>query len=358
MIDSLSFVATLASFYASILIAQLISHHKSFSFLSDRQGRYGTLDGLRGFLFLSKITQTNGKIKWLYLYESRIFRIVPLYILAVVIISFAAFSNTNFELQVSLLELLREFFSWSSFHGDIINNYPETRRVIAGVDWTLKYEWVFYFSLPLLASILFRLGKWGGLFLLCASALLFFKLIRITSFSSYFNSSFFIFFAVGGFSVFVNQKIQFTDSFIKSKFVSSITALAILLALFYPRTFSPIHAAIISLIFILVVLGNDLFGIFSLRSSILLGKISYSIYLLHGAILYFAFTYFEIIDFNNYSLQEYLVFMPIVSAIAVLVSILTFLLIEKPSIRQGRQYYFSNKFYPTQTRPSKQIRAK
>lgn len=183
----LNFGVTLFSFWLSVLVAKCIRRHKSFSFLSYRPVRYGAIDGLRGFLaiavffhhfiitwywktngiwakppetyyqnygqvgvaiffmitgflFISKIIKDDGKTNWFKLYESRFFRIFPLYIFVVLIVTLVAFSDSKFKLNVSSLELVKQYLQWGIFHGGVINNFSETSKVIAGVDWTLKYE--------------------------------------------------------------------------------------------------------------------------------------------------------------------------------------------------------------------------
>lgn len=370
---------TLICFMLSILAAKFLSHQRSFSFLSDRQGRYGSIDGLRGFLaisvlfhhfivtwywkvnglwerppenyyqnygkvsvalffmitgflFISKILKNDGKINWLEFYESRIFRIIPLYIFAIFIITLIVFYKSGFELKVSFLELVKQYAIWGAFNGGVINNFLDTKKIIASVDWTLKYEWIFYVSLPILAIIIVRFKQIGGLFLLALSLLWFQKS----------NTVFYTLFAIGGFSAYISRNYKVSDEIIKSKLISSIALLAIVSTIFYPTTFDSVHMALISLFFILIILGNDMFGVFSLRSSILLGEISYSIYLLHGVILYLAFSVFHIAAIETFSLQKYLVFMPLISISAIFVSAITFILIEKPSIHFGRKYLISN----------------
>lgn len=396
MVDTLGFVMTLISFCVSMAVARLVFRHKSFSFLSNRQGRHQSLDGLRGFLaiavffhhfiltwywkvndewgrppqdyyenygkagvalffmvtgflFISKILQQEGNINWFNLYESRVFRIFPLYIFAVIIITFATFYHSSYELNVSFLQLIKQYMSWGVFHGGVINDFANTRRVIAGVDWTLKYEWLFYISLPILAVILVKLGRAGGFILLVICALLFLKPIYIYSITTVF----FIFFALGGLAAFTSQNIRISESIIKNKITSSVTGLVIILTLFYPKTFDSFHVILIFIIFILVILGNDLFGIFSLKSSVLLGEISYSIYLLHGAVLYFLFTICEVLEIHNFTLQMYLLFMPLISIIVILVSSLTFILIERPGLKLGRKYYVSRLLMRVQSKANK-----
>jgi len=152
----LKFGMTLICFGLSVLVAQFISRQKSFSFLSHRQGRYGSIDGLRGFLaisvlfhhfivtwywkvngdwvrppedyyqnygkvsvalffmitgflFISKIMKDDGKTNWFKFYESRIFRIFPLYIFAVLIVTLIVFSGSDLELKVSFSELVNQY---------------------------------------------------------------------------------------------------------------------------------------------------------------------------------------------------------------------------------------------------------
>jgi peptidoglycan/LPS O-acetylase OafA/YrhL len=381
----LKFGMTLICFGISILTAKLVSRHRFFSFLTLRQGRYGSIDGLRGFLaisvlfhhfiitwywkvsekwtrppedyyqnygkvgvaiffaitgflFVSKILKDSGKINWIEFYESRIFRIYPLYIFAILIVTIIIFSS-NFKLEVSLREVIKGYTQWLTFRqpGGIVNNFLDTKLVIAGVDWTLQYEWLFYILLPIIAIAIVRLGRVGGLFLFVVCVYLFNKPMQIDSI----DTSLLIFFAVGGLSAYLNRHYKIPDSIIKSKLVSSLAVLAIAFAIFHPITFDSVHVILISLFFILIVLGNDLFGVFSLKSSILLGEISYSIYLLHGIVLYLVFSVFKIAVLKNLSLQEYLIFMPVICVTVILISALTFISIEKPSIDFGRTYPIS-----------------
>ena len=384
LIDYLGFSITLISFCIAMLVAHFIFKHKSFHFLAGRQGRHTSLDGLRGFLaisvlfhhfiitwywktdgkwtsppedyfenygkvgialffmisgflFISKLIHANEKINWFKLYESRLFRILPLYIFVLFLITLVVFSKSNYELNVSFLDIIKQYFYWGIFLGRDINNFPNTDLIIAGVDWTLRYEWLFYASLPLLSIIFIKLGKIGGLILFISCVLLFIKPLDLSPF----QPSLLIFFAFGGLAAFTNKKIQIPSATIKGKLVSSVVGFMIISSLFYPNTFDTIHVIFIFIIFILIVLGNDLFGILSLKSSILLGEISYSIYLLHGVILYLSFTTFGFAKISNYTLQEYIVFMPLISASVVIFSSLTFVLIERPGILLGRKYYLS-----------------
>lgn len=295
---------------------------------------------ITGFLFVSKILKERGKINWIEFYESRIFRIYPLYIFVMLIVTIIVFSS-NFKLEASIGQIAKGYTQWLTFHqpGGILNNFLDTKIIIAGVDWTLQYEWLFYVFLPIITIAIVRLGRVGGLFLFTVCVYLFNKPMQIDAM----DTRFLIFFAIGGLSAYLNRHYKIPNSIIKSKLVSIVAALAIGFAIFHPITFDSKHVLMISLFFIPIVLGNDLFGLFSLKSSILLGEISYSIYLLHGIVLYLSFSVFKIAILENLSLQEYLIFMPVMCVVVILISALTFISIEKPSIDFGRTYPISRR---------------
>jgi len=382
----IKFGITLVSFASCLLAVQLLINRKYFFFLLNRKGRYGTIDGLRGFLaisvffhhfiitrnwkiygewvspdevyyqnygklgvaiffmitgflFVSKIINNSDKIDWLKLYESRIFRIMPLYVFAIIVITFFVFLGSDFKLEVNWSQLINQYMRWGVFHGSNINGFENTQKIIAGVEWTLKYEWLFYISLPIIAYSIWRLKKIGGIVLIATCLYLFIYPIQIIDFSS----SNFILFAIGGITSYIYKYHNVCSKIIRNKQVSFLTCSVFFISVFYPHTLNGVHIILLSLFFILVVLGNDMFGLLSLKSSILLGEISYSIYLLHGAILYTVFTVFDIVDINVVSLNEYLILMPLIAILVVLFSSITYLLIERPCMNLGRLYYFSNK---------------
>lgn len=125
---------TILSFLACIVLGFVLSKTKRFSYLSDRDNRFGAIDGIRGylalsvffhhyvityywklnqvwqrppenffqnlgkvgvaiffmitgFLFFSRIISQDRTINWFSLYKSRIFRIYPLYLFSLCVIS-------------------------------------------------------------------------------------------------------------------------------------------------------------------------------------------------------------------------------------------------------------------------------
>ena len=167
---------------------------------------------------------------------------------------------------------------------------------------------------------------------------LYFKPIHIVSF----NSVHLILFMVGGFTQFFVSIVQFPNKIVKSNALSIVVLILAIMSIGYSRTLSIEHIIIISLFFVFIAIGNDMFGIFSSKPSRMLGEISYSIYLLHGIVLYVLFTYLKVVNINNISLNTYMAMMPIVGSSVILISSVTFLQIEKPSINFGRRNILSS----------------
>jgi peptidoglycan/LPS O-acetylase OafA/YrhL len=103
-----------------------------------------------------------------------------------------------------------------------------------------------------------------------------------------------------------------------------------------------------------VALGNDFFGLFSKPASVLLGEISYSIYLLHGVVLYAVYSSWNLIDLSGMSAINHFFWLPLVGSAVILMACLTFLLLEKPAINLGKKL---NSRPTSATIPTKQLLA-
>jgi peptidoglycan/LPS O-acetylase OafA/YrhL len=377
---ALGLLISIISFFVCILTANYLGKTSYFSFLESRKNRFGSVDGVRGFLalsvffhhfiityywkvegswkrppsdlfqnfgkvgvviffmitgflFLSKILNKDQSINWAQLYNSRIFRIVPLYFFSLVIITLIVFTSSNYQINVTATKLLKEFIGWGGGFGGTINGFSETKLINSGVDWSLRYEWLFYFSLPIIAFLINKLNRIGISLLLFGSISLFISPIS----NSHLSTEYIIYFFLGGGAYFITDRLRsFTEN--KDKLISILILGLTLFLLFYPYTLDIIHVTIIFILFLLIVSGNNLFGLLSLRSSIVLGEISYSIYLLHGIVLYIIFSMFKPISFSDYSIYEYLLFMPLLSVLVVIFSAITYLAIEKPFIDIGRKF--------------------
>ncbi len=374
-------IMLVSSYYLSLYLAK----SNQFAFLLNRKGRYGAIDGLRGylalavfvhhfiitwywqnsgawvnppedyfynfgevgvmlffmitgFLFISKIIAGNGSMDWYRLYKSRIFRIYPLYLFSLVVITIIIFIETDLQVQVEWTALAKQYVKWFVYHGTMINDHTQSQLINAGVDWTLKYEWLFYLSLPFIALVVTK-SRYLLMTLFILSGLLFVFPTYVSSFST----KYFFFFAIGGMLAYFYtscSKRTTLLAFVGSRYGSAMTLAVLIFALFYSGTGNILHVFSVSLFFLLIVLGSSMFGLFRSRASVLLGEISYSIYLLHGIVLYALFSSGNIIDLTEVSLLQYLYILPIVALLVILFSASTYLDIERPGIEMGKRVGF------------------
>jgi peptidoglycan/LPS O-acetylase OafA/YrhL len=239
---------------------------------------------ITGFLFWGKVLdKRTTTVDWHALYCSRWFRIMPLYATALLLMLLIAFIKTGFELHVSLPTLLWQFFRWLTFTlmgMPSVNGFREVVPVL-GVAWSLRYEWLFYLALPLLAGF-FRINvpiKWiliSTFFVMCILLLMFkleFELLPS--------------FLFGMLAAVIVRKEALRKILSHSR-QNWIVPLSLILACWlFPKTaYHPGAEAILFCGFVVIACGNTLGGLLTTRPIRLLGQISYSIYLLHSFVLY------------------------------------------------------------------------
>ena len=112
---------------------------------------------ITGFLFYSKILDGKKReIDWLRIYVSRFLRLTPLYFIAVSALLLIVFALSGAEFHESVGVLALEIIRWMSFTifgVPDINGIERTKIILAGVTWSLPYEWFFYLLLPGFAFI-------------------------------------------------------------------------------------------------------------------------------------------------------------------------------------------------------------
>ncbi|WP_435274804.1 acyltransferase family protein [Psychrobium sp. nBUS_13] len=286
---------------------------------------------ITGYLFIGKLIRNKFDISIKELMISRCFRIMPLYFFAFVFIFLIVMLNTNFHFVVSVKEFFISILRWFLFHGSKINQFEDTRRIIAGVDWTLKYEWFFYFSVPVIAFF-FKINKVVSVSVVTAFVVyLFIFPIKLMAFTSIY----FILFLIGGWIYYFEFSVK--NIILDNLFYNIIAIGLLFFAIFISNPFSILQILSIALFFTLVVQGVSMFGLLKTEFSIFLGEISYGIYLLHGFILFGLYQFLLIYSMNNISLTHYFYFLPLISFIVILIASLTYIYIEKPSMEYGKE---------------------
>jgi peptidoglycan/LPS O-acetylase OafA/YrhL len=241
---------------------------------------------ITGYLFWSKLMRKPtfpARNFWM----GRLGRLAPVYIAACICVFGLAAYVSGFHRQVPNAKLGLQLASWLAFWGgEDINGVPNSKLWL-GVAWTLRFEWLFYLSLPFLgwfarrrmrtvllvalsigvAPIVSRLGLGGlvgGVFRLFASYCRFFAYT---------------------FSVGLLVAMLPPDRFSRmaqGKFATLLSFIAIGIALFLlPPKHGPLESAALAIPFGCICLGNTWCGLLSSRALRFLGRISYSFYLLH-----------------------------------------------------------------------------
>jgi peptidoglycan/LPS O-acetylase OafA/YrhL len=296
---------------------------------------------ITGFLFFSKINNGKGKqVDWLQLFVSRVFRLVPLYILSMVVLVLIIAIVSNFHLNESAFRVFKEIAGWSLFTvygAPLINNIEYTTMISAGVVWSLVYEWVFYLSLPIIGLLFFR-KKVSYITLLITSGIIISIILRIDLTLIHFYT-----FGGGIAASFLVRWEKFCN-IIKGKVFSILAIICLILAVYFyrsPQAIVPL--LLLSISFIIIACGNTLFGILTLPVSRLLGQMAYSIYLLQGLFLFICFRF--IVGYQIASKVSVEVYWLLISAFIIVFLIIcsiTYKYIELPAMRKGRKLIINN----------------
>lgn len=288
---------------------------------------------ISGALFYERVSRENDRLDWLRLYMSRAFRIVPL-MWAVVLVIVAITLMRSGDLAQFELKALAKWLLFESMPD--LFGVEDTKRIIAGVAWSLRVEWVFYVSLPLIALILWlaktvKIPYW--LLLVMGTA------AGCTLFGKYWLVELGVipFFGIGMIAIEVRRAGWLTKWIEKAGLWVAVVGLLALAAQFVmtPGSFNTESVILLAVFFIPVVCGCDYFKLLRLKGSLALGETSYGIYLLHGIVLSLSFTELglgELVDGPS----RWLLFVPLLLVI-VAVSIVSYITIERPMIDKGKQ---------------------
>jgi len=289
---------------------------------------------ITGFLFWGKLLRAKGRPRWNELYIGRLFRIGPMYLVVVLIMLFIVLLRTGFQLSEPAPVVAGSVLQWLAL-GLVdtqpdVNGYPAT-HVLAGVTWTIWYEWAFYGSLA--ASAYFARGRIHLIFVFSALALcLAGKLllhVDALGFAVLFSSG-----MVVASVLHANMKLRISAN------LSSTLALALLCVIFatLDRGYGTPAAMLLTLFFYLVCSGTSLFGLLTTRPARRLGNVSYSLYLMQGLVLTVVFGIAPIRTFAMTSPENYWAVGIVCVCVLLLSASLAYVLIERPGIALGKRF--------------------
>jgi peptidoglycan/LPS O-acetylase OafA/YrhL len=288
---------------------------------------------ITGFLFWGKLLRVKGRPRWQELYIHRIFRIAPLYLFVVLIMLFIVFAKTDFQLLESPLAVTGSVLQWLAL--GLVNTQPDVNtfkatNVLAGVTWTIFYEWLFYASL--VATAFFARGRMHLVFISLAMVLSLFSKSFL-----HLNDSGFAFLFLCGMAVasLLHEDIRLR---ISQKLSSLIAFACISVVLLTSNNgYGTVTSVLLALFFYLVCSGTSVFGLLTSTPATRLGNISYSIYLMQGLVLTLVFAITPLKNFAMTSALNYWVIGMVCLGVLLICAALGYAFIERPGIALGKQ---------------------
>ena len=323
-----------------ILAAFVVFHHNGYSENLIKVGIWGSSDPalayagtfgvavffmITGYLFGEMKRDTN----WPAFFIKRFFRIVPMcYLSSICCIAIAAYIGMQGGWKSNYLDLIYWFDGGTSGIRPALFGYKYTSAINAGVTWTLYWEWLFYFSLPVVSFLFNRTYTIGVCISVIALMINLFPFFKIPLL----NSSFLLFFAIGILVRNIKSKIRFKLSSVINNSISLVLMIYCIFVSEKHMAYNVMSAVLIGIFFFMIATGGNLFGYLTSKGAVLLGDASYSLYLTHGIMHKILF---------HYGLNEnYIVYYAIQTITwyaMCYISIKTYAHIEKPFISFGKR---------------------
>src|SRR3954471_22506503 len=284
---------------------------------------------ITGLLFWSKLIDgRTAPIDWRRLYVSRVLRLAPLFLLLIAVFWIVALAVNGFRLRVSVPRAALDTLHWMSFTITAMPNLNLAPTVvIAASAWSLPYEWWFYLSLPM-AGLLLGTRSGRGWLMLGAIG---------TAAAVWWIS------ARGGWPIAAAFLGGIASAFlvrhrdarrVAQHPAASILFLALLAGLTrFSTAFALVPLLLLSALFAIVACGNTLFGALEWPAARGLGDMGYSVYLLHGLVLFAAFRFvFDAAGAARLSAAQHWLVIWACTPIVVALSFVTFRIVEAPAM--------------------------
>lgn len=237
-----------------------------------------------GYLFWSRAL--DGKLQPAQLYVSRFWRIVPLYLAMALTLGIIVGFETHWKLLVPRINLVREVAFWlcGGFYVLPSLNGALTYNINSGVTWSLVYEWWFYLFLPFL-TVFVPVRR----FVVTVVPFFIFRHYAAVYFPEYAPGAIVSGgFAFGMISAYLCRVQAVRHYLARRTFaVLSLAYLAVCFIYNVRHPTNPLTNEVMGFpLFLMVACGNNFFRILTRPWAVLLGHLSYSIYLFHGFVLW------------------------------------------------------------------------
>ncbi len=234
---------------------------------------------ITGYLFWRRLIARRGRPGWAALFTGRLFRIAPLYGVAAglaVVTSFAMAPTLNVPWSTLFAQLGR-YAAFGLLPVSDVNGV-DTSLLLAHVTWTLRYEWLFYFSLPLLAVF----ARSARTHLAAAASITTVALAMMEAFGTTFAAPPIATFGAGMLAASLQAHGFGGGGYGRP---GSVAACLLLGATVFGDPGDVVTTLLLGGAFLLITSGNSLFGLLQTRPAQRLGEISYGLYLLQGLVL-------------------------------------------------------------------------
>ncbi len=296
------------------------------------QGGVAIFFMITGFLFWSRMINSCGRYNFIQLYIGRVFRIGPVYVFAVMIMMCVVFTRSGFQIEEAYIKLGKEIIRWLlfGFYQSDLNGDRNASLILAYVTWTLHFEWLFYFSLPITAFA--ARYDWTHLpFSLIGLSLSLFLSVYMDLRDAIYASLFF----AGMASASLHKKS------LRPKLrneIDSCLVVAFLVAAFalFPTAYCVGAVIMLGIAFYLIASGCTVFGVLEARATRRLGDVSYGIYLLQGVVLTFMFSWSPVRELALSSPVGHWAATFAGAAVLVVFAMTVHVVIERPGIDFGR----------------------
>lgn len=292
---------------------------------------------ITGFLFYPTIEAGVTATDWYGFYTKRFFRIVPLMWLALFFVIAAAFTFSPARTVSfgSVIAIAR----WATFTGmpDLFG-FPDTKLLIAGVAWSLTWEWIYYVSILPAAALASKIRVKPLVLIYAAFGLGVLGMEEVyPNLLPHIAASLVLFSTL--FSLGMSARILLSfppvQRLAANAYLGVATAVLLLVVTCtVSNPFSVFQCMCSAVLFMLVAANNRAFRFLSRPDAIALGEASYSIYLLHGLILYL---YFHTLA-GAFSGSPWIwASLPIVAGVVTAVSMTVHKFFEAPFMQLGKR---------------------
>jgi len=244
---------------------------------------------ITGLLFYSKILDSRGTtLDWWRLYISRILRLTPLYLFAcgvmLIFVGALAARSGRSEPPVRIAVEVAQWLTFTLAGAPAINGVQETGTTMAYVVWSLRYEWLFYGCLPLVALVAGVRASPAFLLLGVVSLI---ALLPVGTFQPIHPANFLL-----GMIAAVLSRVEAIKRLATLDAASVMVTICIAASVFcHHSAYSIPPFMLIGAAFVVIASGNSMWGTLTSHTSRALGELSYGIYLLHGLMLFALFTF-------------------------------------------------------------------